>query len=366
MNAEKTKPDYGLIVVAGLLILLGIAMLAGVSAAISQEKFGTPNFYLFHQLLWGLLPGVILGFLAYRINLDKLKKLALPLLLFNLFLLPLVFLPKIGLFLGGSHNWLNLGFTTFQPSELLKLTLILYLSSWLAGRVEKKDGKMATLAAFSIILVLVAGLLILQKDIGTLGIITAICIATYFLSGMPLKHILFLILAAVVVFAAAISFSSHASERFMTFLNPDADFLRLGYQSNQALIAVGSGGIFGRGWGMSIQKFGLVPQPLADSIFAIISEEGGLIISLTLVILFVLLAWRGAAIFKNTQDKFRQLIAAGIICWLIVQAFINIGGMLNLCPLTGIPLPLISYGGSALAVELVALGLLLNISKTTK
>jgi cell division protein FtsW len=368
MASQKTeistgKPDYGLIVVVGLLVLLGLTMLAGVSAAISQEKFGTPNFYLFHQLLYGLLPGIILGFLVYRMKLDKLKKWAPLLLLGNLFLMLLVFVPKIGMTLGGSRSWLNLGVITFQPSELLKLTLIIYLSSWLAARTEKKEHK-ATFVAFSAIIGLVAALLILQPDIGTLGIIALTGILTYFLSGTPVRHTLLIIILAVIVLTLAIRVSPHAFSRLSVFLNPELDPMGQGYQLRQVSIAVGSGGFFGKGWGMSIQKFGLVPQPLADSIFAIISEEGGLVISLTFVTLFLLLAWRGAAIFKQTQDKFRQLMAAGISSWLIIQAFVNIGAMLGLCPITGIPLPLISYGGSALAVELIAVGLLLNISKT--
>ena len=354
----KGKPDYVLILIVGLLILLGVIILVSVSTALSQEKFGTPGFYLFRHLVYGLLPGIILGFLAFKIPLGLMRKWAPVLLLANLFLLILVFVPVVGLSFGGAKSWINLGIVSFQPSEFLKLIFILYLASWLAARTPR-------LTAFLAIIGLISLLLILQPDIGTLGIILIFGILIYFLSGAPLRHILLFGAGGLAGLAALIKFEPYRLNRFLAFLRPDIEPMGLSYQIKQALITVGSGGILGKGLGMSLQKFGFLPQPMADSIFAIFCEEAGFIGALILIILFLMLAWRGFSIAKKTTDKFYRLTALGITSWLTLQAFINIGSMIGLLPITGIPMPFISYGGSALATELVGVGVLLNISKKT-
>lgn len=358
------KADYGILFIVGFLILLGILILASVSASISQQKFGYPSFYLFHHILFGLIPGAILGFIAFKIPLSKIKKWSPALLLGSLFLMVLVFLPVVGITLGGSRSWLNLGITTFQPSELLKLSFVLYLASWLAVRTEKgKKVLSATLVAFLAVLALIALLLVLQPDVGTLGIIILSAILLYFLAGTPWKHTFLLIPGLAGVLALFIRFAPYRMARISVFFNPDIDPMGMGYQIKQALIAIGSGGIFGRGAGMSIQKFGFLPQPMADSIFAVFSEEWGFVGAFILISLFLLFIWRGFSIAKNVNDKFAQLTVLGIVGWITFQAFVNIGSMIGILPLTGIPLPFISYGGSAMVVELIGIGILLNISK---
>lgn len=347
----------------GLLILLGIIVIASVSTAISQQKFGYSTYYLFHHVVYGLLPGLLLGYLAFRIPLSLLKKWSPALLLFTLFLMVLVFLPGVGITLGGSHSWINLGFTSFQPSELLKLTFVLYLASWLAGRMEKKQK--STFAPFLVILGIIIVLLAMQPDVGTLGVIFITAILVYFLAGMPLTQVAAMVVGGAVGLGILIKLAPYRMNRFLAFIDPNIDPMGIGYQIKQALIAVGSGGILGTGLGMSVQKFGYLPQPMADSIFASYSEETGFVGSLVLLIILALFAWLGFAAAKRAKDNFEKLTALGITSWLTVQSLINIGAMLKLLPLTGIPLPFVSYGGSAMLCELVAVGILLNISRHT-
>jgi cell division protein FtsW len=357
------RSDYILLTAVGLLILLGIIVVSSVSTAISQQKFGYPTFYLFHHVVYGLLPGIFLGFLAFKIPLSFYKKLSPILLLLTLFLMVLVFLPGIGLTLGGSHSWINLGVTSFQPSELLKLTFILYLASWLAGRIEK--GQKSTFAPFLAILGIIILLLALQPDVGTLGVIFITAILMYFLAGMPLTQVLAMIVGGAVGLGILIKMAPYRMNRFLAFIDPNVDPMGIGYQIKQALIAIGSGGILGTGLGLSVQRFGYLPQPMADSIFASYSEETGFLGSVVLLIILALFLWLGFSIAKRAKDNFSKLAALGITGWLTVQSLINIGAMLKLLPLTGIPLPFVSYGGSALVTELIAVGILLNISKNT-
>ena len=363
-NGVKDKPDYILLSVVAILILLGIVILASVSATLSQEKFGSPTFYLFRHILVGLVPGILLGFLAFKIPLSFLKKWTPALFLINLFLMVLVFIPKIGITLGGSSRWINLGITSFQPSELLKITFILYLAFWLSAKTEKtKDSKFPTLIAFLVIIGLVSLLLIFQPDISTLGIIVGCAILMYFLAGTPFKHSLLILATSLAGLAVLIRIAPYRLDRFLVFIKPDIDPMGISYQIKQALIVVGSGGILGTGLGTSILRFRFLPQSMSDSIFAIFSEEAGFIGGLILISLFLIFAWRGFAIAKKIQNKFYRLTALGITSWIVLQTFINIGSMVGILPLTGIPLPFISYGGSAIVAELIGVGILLNISK---
>ena len=354
----KHKPDYILLAAVITLILLGVVILTSVSAALSQEKFGFATFYLFRHIIFGLLIGLLLAFGAFKISLSRLKKWSPALLLMNLFLLVLVFVPQIGITAGGASRWINLGFTSFQPSEFLKLTFILYLAFWLSSLLSKPS---TTLIAFVVIIGLISNLLILQPDFSTLGIVLICALAMYFLAGTSFKHNFLIVSAGIIALAALIKFAPYRFERLLVFLKPEIDPMGIGYQIKQALIAIGSGGISGRGLSMG----GFLPQPMADSIFACFAEQWGFIGSLLLIVLFLVFAWRGFDISKKTQDKFYQLTAVGITCWISLQAFVNIGSMVGILPLTGIPLPFISYGGSALVAELVGVGILLNISKRT-
>lgn len=363
-HSKKHKFDYFLAVLAGILMVIGILVLATVSASFSQEKFGRTTYYLFHQIFYGLIPGIAFGFIAFKIKLSFLRKFAWIFILINLAFMALVFISRIGIVAGGASRWIDLGFITFQPSEFLKLTFILYLSALLSSFLKSK--KAFTLVPFLVILGVLAVLLSLQSDISTLIVIISVGILMYFSSGFPLWHTVSAILICVVGIFGLIKIAPYRMKRILVFLNPGADPMGMGYQIKQILIAVGSGGIFGLGLGMSVQKFGWIPQTMSDSIFAIFAEETGFVGSTGLIFLFLLLLWRGFRIAKMSHNKFHQLLAMGISSWICIQAFINIGAMIGILPLTGIPLPFISYGGSHMVAELIGIGILLNISKSSK
>ena len=371
--AKKSRPDYILLGTTCALLVLGILIIASVSASASQKNFGNPFYFLKHQILFAVLPGLVLGFIAYKIRLNLFKKWAPFLLLINLVLLAMVFLPIIGANFGGASRWLAIGHFTFQPSEALKLTFIVYLASWLASRApQQKFGGIKTshsfsqtLIAFLIVVGIISLLLIFQPDVSTLGIILLTGCSMYFLSGTPVWHTIFIILIGVGGVLALVKLAPYRMKRWMVFLNPETDPLGIGYQIKQALIAVGSGGIFGLGLGLSRQKFGFLPASMSDSIFAIFSEETGFLGAMILIFLFLIFLWCGFKTAKNSKDRFSHLLAVGITSWIILQAFINIGSMVAILPLSGIPLPFISYGGSALVAELIGVGLLLNISKSS-
>ncbi len=366
------QPDYILVGVSALLIIFGILVLSSASASFSLEKVGNTYYFLNHQLLFGLIPGLILAFIVFRIHLDFLKKWA-PILLFaNIILMAMVFLPKIGSSFGGATRWLNLGIVSFQPAEFLKLTFILYLAAWLNSKTSKtrdisssesKKVFSLTLIVFFVVIGLISLLLIFQPNVSTLGIIVFTASLMYFLANTPLWHNILIILIGSMALILLIKIAPYRLSRLLVFLNPEIDPMGIGYQIKQALIAVGSGGISGVGLGMSGQKFGFLPQSISDSIFAILAEETGFIGSLILILFFLIFFWRAFKISKETPDKFSQLLGLGISLWILTQAFVNIGAMIGILPLSGIPLPFISYGGSHLVAELIGVGILLNISK---
>ncbi len=382
------KLDYSLILIVIFLIIFGIVILASVSFSISQEKFGNTFYFLNHQIFLGLIPGIILAWLLYRtpaVRLRKyLKKLALPLLSANLVLLGLVFLPAIGLTIKGATRWISLGPISFQPSEFLKLTFILYLASWLSIRTSPPKEKPfrlkkkllagfqashhqnITLIAFFSVLGIISLLLILQPDISTLGTIAIIALIMYFLAGAPFWHILLIVSTGIIALLGLIKIAPYRMDRFLIFLKPELSPQGIGYHLQQSLIAIGSGGIKGLGLGLSRQRLGFLPRTMSDSVFSILAEEMGFIGALSLIILFLAFLIVGFKISSSTKDRFLQLTGFGITSWIVIQAFINIGAMIGIVPLTGIPLPFVSYGGSAIMVELIGVGILLNISKQSK
>lgn len=379
--AGKKHSDITLIVICSILIVLGILILASVSATFSLEKIGSPFYFLSHQIFFGLIPGLILALLLSKIKISFLKKWSPLLLLLNLGLLGMVFLPKVGVSTGGATRWVDLKIISLQPAEFLKLTFLIYLAAWLAsktqpGQVSKKGFKHKEasadsfssgtgLVAFLVLLILISIFLILQPNISTLGVIVLVGILMYFSAGTPLWHSILIVLIASGGLLILLKTASYRANRLLIFLNPELDPMGIGYQLKQALIGIGSGGLFGLGLGMSRQKFGFLPQPMADTIFAILAEELGFIGGLILIFLFLIFLWRGIKIAKSSPDKFSQLLALGISSWICLQAFVNIGAMMRILPPTGIPLPFISYGGSHLIAELMGVGILLNLSKNT-
>ena len=366
------KPEYILFLASLTLILLGVLILANVSAVYSMEKFGEPNYLLKHQILYGLLPGLALGIAGFLVPLELIKKYAFWLFFTNLLFLGLLAVSKIGLNFFGASRWINLGPIVFQPSEFLKLSLIVYLGAWLANQdfssksaLKKRFfARFKPLVPFLMIVGIIAVLLALQPNIGTLGIILLIASVMFFLSGTPFWQNLSIWASGIAMLGLLIKIAPYRLNRWLVFINPDLDPMGRGYQLKQSLISIGSGGILGLGLGMSRQKFGFLPQTIGDAIFPVFAEETGFIGGIILVGLFLIFLWQGFKIARLSRDRFSQLLGIGISFWIGFQALINICSMTGLFPLTGVPLPFISYGGSHLVSELAGLGILLNISKT--
>ena len=350
-----------------------------LSSPASLQRFGNTNYYFMHQLLFGLLPAVVMGVVVFFIPLDFFKKWAPIVVLLNIIGLFFVFVPGIGIKAGGASRWIGFGrFTLGQPSEFLKVTAILYLSAWIASKLVEdgasgwKSGAKKSYHNFVYIFLpfiafmsIISVGLLLQKDVTTLGIITLTLLAVYFSAKTPIWHAVLIVVGGLGALMLMVKFEPYRFDRWFTFLHPDQDPLNKGFQLTQSIISLGSGGFFGRGLGMSTQKFGYLPQAMSDSIFAIVGEELGLIGCVVLIGLFVLLFWMGLQIYRNSNDRFSKLTAIGIVTWISLQAIINIASVVGLFPVTGVPLPFFSYGGSHIAVELIGMGLLLNISKHT-
>jgi len=374
----KKKFNYLLFFLIVFMVGFSFLFLACLSAPASLQRFGNTNYYLFHQLLFGLLPAVVTGIIGYKISLKFLKKCAPVLVLLNLIALFLVFLPKIGTSAGGASRWLGMGIFRLQPSEFLKITAILYLSAWIASKLsEAKAGDWKSITKkgyhdviyifipFIVFLGIIAVGLYCQSDASTLGIISLTLLALYFSAKTPLWHTLLIVISGISSLLFLIRFEPYRLNRWLIFLHPDTDPLGKGFQLRQMLISLGSGGPFGQGLGMSTQKFGFLPEAMTDSIFAIIGEELGMVGCAAIIAAFIFFFWMGIKIAKNSNDKFSQMTAMGIVIWITLQAFINMASVSGIFPLAGIPLPFFSYGGSHLAVEIFGVGLLLNIAKNT-
>lgn len=345
-----------------LLVLFGFAIMASSSIPLSQKNFGESYYYLRHQLILGLGVGLVAFFIALKIKFSLLRSLALPILIIVLILLLLVFVPSLGLKSGGAKRWINLGFFSFQPSELAKLAVIIYLAKWLESKKDRI--KKPILALFVVfLLMLVGAFIIFEPDYGTTVLIFAIGSIMFFSAGAKMKTMAGVVILALIMFISLAAIEPYRLERVFSFLDSSQDISGKSYQQNQALIAIGSGELLGLGLGKGVQKYQYLPESIGDSVFAIIAEEIGLVGSAIILFLYLSIILSGFKIALNANNFFGRSMAAGLTSWLGLQAFINIIGILKLIPFTGIPLPFISYGGTALIVELAAAGLMINIAK---
>lgn len=363
---KPNKPDYYLLLFFAALVVVGLIALASASMVKSQEMFGQPYYFLKRQLLFCLAAGVPLAFFGYAMNYKFWQKVSVFAYAATIIFLLLIFLPGLGIVSGGAMRWLRLGPISFQPSEFAKLSLIIYLAAWLEPRIGQRFGAKTTFIPFLILAGAVIGLIVLQPNIGTAGLIALVAMIMYFTAGAPFWQVGSLFAAGIAFFVAFIKIFPHAANRFLIFLHPELDPKGIGYQINQALLAIGSGGFFGRGLGQSIQKFNYLPEVIGDSIFAVVAEEIGFIGVFVILALFIGLAWRGYRIAKRAPDSLSRLLALGITSWIIFQAFINIAAISGMIPLTGVPLPFISYGSSGLLSAMLGVGILLNISRYAK
>lgn len=373
----KKHLDYFLFGIVFFSIFFGLLFLSCLSSYNSLQKTGGTNYYLFHQLSIALI-AIISGFIAYKVPLHLFKKYAPLLVILNLIVMFFVFLPGIGTKIYGANRWITLWGHSFQPSELLKITAILYLSAWIASKLSEVNVSgwklnvqknyhnfIYIFLPFLIFLGIISVTLFLQKDATTLGIITLTLLAVYFYSKTPFWHTVLIIILGITALFILINTESYRLDRLTTFLNPEKDPMGIGYQLKQSLVSIGSGGLMGRGFGMSNQKFGFLPVAISDAVFSVIGEELGMIGATAVVILFCLFIWRGFKIAQKSADKFAKFTAIGISFWITFQAFINIASAIGFFPFVGIPLPFFSYGGSHLISELIGVGILLNISKNT-
>jgi len=360
------EPDKSLIMAMFFLIVFGLVMLFSASSVVSYARFGNTYHYFAHQLI-GLGVGIVAFIAASKIDYHYWKRFALVFLFGSIILLLLVFIPGIRAEHGTASSWINLFGYSFQPSELVKLAFLIYLATWLEAKKHTLNSFASGIVPFLIILGIISALMIAQPDMGTLFIIAFTAFVVFFVGGGKFTHILItLCLGALLLFIVLNSRSSYQSDRFKCLRDPSYSSQDKCYQINQSLIAVGSGGWFGRGLGQSRQKFMYLPEVWGDSIFPIIAEEIGFIFTTFLILLYLFVFYRGLLIAKSAPDLYGSALATGVVTWLAVQTFLNIGGMLNLIPMTGVPLPFISAGGSAVLSALIAMGILVNISKQTK
>lgn len=359
-NFKSHRPDIVLLLMVLALLVFGAIMVYDASIVSATRDFGDKYYYVKEQLKWiGI--GLIGLFITMRIDYHFYRRLALPIFLSSLVLLVLVFAPVIGFEAYGAHRWLNLRLFTLQPSELIKITLAIFLAAWLENKQELDSFKHGMLPLL-VILGVIGALVMREPDLGTLIIITGMAIAVYFAAGAKLHYYLVGIPTVLMAGLAVILISPYRRARLFTFLDPTSDPQGASYHINQVILALGSGGLFGTGIGQGRGKYEYLPEVTTDSIFAVIGEELGFIGSVLVIGFLSALIYRCFKVVRSAPDRFGELLALGIVCVIAIQVTLNLAAMVALVPLTGIPLPFISYGGSSLVVSLMGMGILLNIS----
>jgi cell division protein FtsW len=357
LRKQHQSIDKNFLFIVIALTFCGFIAVADASAPQAINNFNDKYYFVKQQLVWGGV-GFIALFIASKIKYTFWEKLATPLFVISVLMLVAVLIPGISYSALGARRWLDLGITSLQPSELTKLTLALYLA--------KVASKNKSTLSYLIPLALVAGLIMLQPDLGTTMVNVGIGFTQILVAGIPWLHLAGTGAIGGVIVSALIFLSPYRRDRLLTLVQQSSDPLGRDYHIRQILLALGSGGLFGVGFGQSRQKNLFLPEAATDSIFAVIAEEIGFIGGLILLSAFGFLVYKGLKIAKNAPDKFSQVLATGIISWIGIQVVLNIGSMVSLVPLTGVPLPLFSYGGSALVMILFATGILLNISSHAK
>lgn len=351
-----------------VIIITVIGLFAFISASLGVLARNQDKFYgvLFNQIVLGFIGGLGALWATTHIPYHFWRRNAFFIFLGTLLLTLAVFVPGLGFSHGGARRWISLGPVSFQPAELLKIGFVIYLSAWLAWTRKKQEEFKYKVAPLIVMLSIVALTLLSQPDTKSLILITAAACGMLFVSGVSWKKIAGIIGAGLICITILALTRPYVMARIKTFINPSTDSRGSSYQLQQGLIAIGSGGVFGRGLGQSVQKFNYLPEPQGDSIFAVIGEEFGFFGSTLLVILYVFLAMRGFKIALQASDSFGQYIVIGLIILLTAQSFLNILSLVGLFPLTGVPLVFISHGGTSLFIALAAAGIILNVSRYPK
>ena len=346
-----------------VLVIFGLFIFSSAASGIFKEGVQNYMFVVLKQIIFGLLFGLFAMHLTSNIYYKEWQRYSLPIFISTIIITLLVFIPGFGINTLGAKRWVDFRFISFQPSEFLKIGFVTYFASWLNSKrdsvIKFREGFIPAM----LILAIPSTILLSQPDTGTLLCIIMAGIVMFFIAGGRARHLLLLLLIGLIVFSIILYLKPYAMARITTFINPGSDPLGAGYQIRQALIAVGSGRLLGRGFGQSIQKFNFLPEPLGDAIFAVAAEEFGFIGSVIIVLLILAFVLRGFRIANHTPDQFSRLLVVGIVILIGAQSFINIGAMLGVLPLTGVPLLFISHGGTALLLALSEVGIVLNISK---
>ncbi|OPX85621.1 stage V sporulation protein E [Pelotomaculum sp. PtaB.Bin117] len=364
MQQKKKSPDFVLFLTVMSLLSIGVVMVFSASEYSTLVKYNDSFYFFKRQLIWALL-GLIAMRLAMKYNYWQLKHYILPILIIALLLLVLVFIPGIGKEVNGARRWIAVGPTPFAPAELVKLCMIIFTAYGLARQKDKIKTFSKGVLPYLLLMSFAALLILIQPDLGTAVSLAGIVIVMIFAAGARLTHLGSIIATGLVAVGFAIMMEPYRLQRLMAFMDPWSDSQGDGFQIVQGLYAIGSGGLFGLGLGQSKQKFLYLPENHTDFIFAIIGEELGFIGASLVILLFAIFIWRGLKIAITSTDPFASLLATGITAWVGIQSIINIGVVTGSLPVTGIPLPFISFGGTSLLFTMIGVGILLNISQYT-
>ncbi|HLC44694.1 MAG: cell division protein FtsW [Candidatus Doudnabacteria bacterium RIFCSPHIGHO2_01_FULL_50_11] len=352
----------GLLTATLFLSALGLAIISSASTVLSYQRFGNNTYYLKRQL-FAVCVGLVIMFVVSRIDYRLFKRYSPIIMMICLILLGLILVTPLGFKVGNARRWIDLGNFFFQPSEFTKLAVILYLAAWIDSRPEAMRSFFSGLLGPLVVVGAASMLIIIEPDFGSMTALLLIAVSIIFAGGAKISHLIGLLAVAAAAGWIAIQAAPYRMERVMTFLNSSSDPLGAAYQINQALLAIGSGGVWGYGFGESRQKFNFLPEPIGDSVFAVAAEELGFLRIILILMLYAVFAYCGFQVARRAPDMFGKLVAVGVTMWVVIQTSVNIGSMLNLFPLTGIPLPFLSYGGSAIIALLTSIGILLSISR---
>lgn len=363
MKLPKTKVDKFFLTLTLLLVFFGALIFVSASLGVLAKNAKIFYSVLITQLVLGLGLGFLGMYVSSKIDYKIWRKYSLYIFIFTIILTAAVYIPGFGFSHGGALRWIEIGPISFQPAEILKFGFIIYFAAWLSWAKHKVNDYRFGILPLAIMLGLIALVLLNQPDTKSFILISITGLAMLFISGVPMKYVVGLTTIILITLATLIYFKPYLQERVKTFLNPSEDSLGSSYQIQQSLIAVGSGGIFGRGYGQSIQKFTYLPEPQGDSIFAVLGEEFGFVGGLIIIFLYMIWALRGFHIANNARDHFGRLLVSGIVILMIAQSFLHIASVIGVFPLTGVPLVFMSHGGTSLMIYLVAIGLILQISK---
>jgi cell division protein FtsW len=364
---KNNRIDRVLFILTIILVVLGFTIFLSASLGLLTREGARFGAVALKQLVFGIGLGSIALLIASNINYKLWRKYSFYFFLGAFFLTLLVFIPGVGFEHGGARRWVEVFSFSFQPGELLKLAFIVYFASWLSAVKKQSDTIKFGLLPLLGLSLLVGGVLLFQPDTDGFLIIILAGFMMLFVAGASWKHLMMIIIAGMLLGGSLIMIKPYLKERVMTFINlQNVDSLNAGYQISQSFIAIGSGGMWGRGFGQSIQKFEYLPEPIGDSIFAVAAEEFGFWGASLLIILFLLFGLRGLRLANHAPDIFAQLLTVGILIHIIGQSFLNIASMLGLFPLSGTPLIFVSQGGTALLIALLEVGILLNISRYQK